>query len=226
MGRAAGDIEVDRQDAIGAVVRLRVIPIYPAGDGTGSNRDNDLGGGHRLVRFLKRELHVLSHRAGDQEAIGVPGRGDELNAEPAEIEDDRPEHIDVDLAAVTSSRAHLPEPERPPEQAEHFVVELPRQRLLGGVADQKSGTRVGGQAIFAGELNPAGGAGVLALAAEEASSQIYDRIPLRYPDRIRRTGVQARGTTLAADSRADFGTAAEPLRHGGRLIGETDGAAS
>jgi hypothetical protein len=37
----------------------------------------------------------------------VARRGDELNAEPAKVEDDRIQNVHVGLAGVTAARAHL-----------------------------------------------------------------------------------------------------------------------
>ncbi len=79
--RAAGDVEVDRQHRIGAVVRLRVADVGAAGDRAGADGDHELGRRHRVVGLLQRQAHVRGHRAGDQQAVGVARRGDELDAE-------------------------------------------------------------------------------------------------------------------------------------------------
>ena len=47
-----------------------------------------LGRGDGVVGLLEREAHVLADGAGDEQAVGVARRGDELDAEAAEVEDD------------------------------------------------------------------------------------------------------------------------------------------
>ena len=75
-------------------------------DGARANGDDDLGRRHGVVRLLEREAHVLGDGAGDEQTVGVPRRGDVLNAETTEIEDDGPEHVDICLAAVAPASAH------------------------------------------------------------------------------------------------------------------------
>ena len=75
------------------------------------------GGGKRLVGLLQRQPHVLRHRAGDQQPVGVARRGDELDAEAAQVEADGAEHVDVGLAGVAAAGADLPQLERAPGTA-------------------------------------------------------------------------------------------------------------
>ena len=62
-------------------------------------------------------------------------RGDELHAEPPEVEDHRVEDVDVRFAGVAAARADLPQLERAAEDAARFVVNgpRPRQMLIRGV---------------------------------------------------------------------------------------------
>ena len=56
-------------------------------------------------------------RAGDEDAVGMSRRGDELDAEPAGIEDDIAERVGLDLAAVAAAGADLAQAQRAAEQA-------------------------------------------------------------------------------------------------------------
>ena len=53
MGRAAGDVQIDRHDAVGAVVDLGVVAERAARDGARADGDHDLRRGHRLVGLLQ-----------------------------------------------------------------------------------------------------------------------------------------------------------------------------
>jgi len=64
--RAAGDVEIDRQEAIGPVMDLGIASKRSAGDRTSPNRDYNLRRRHGIVGFLQGHPHVLGHRACDQ----------------------------------------------------------------------------------------------------------------------------------------------------------------
>ena len=64
---------------------LRMIDVRPAGDRAGADGDHELRRRHGVVGLLQREAHVLGHRAGDEQPVGVARRGDELDAEAAEV---------------------------------------------------------------------------------------------------------------------------------------------
>ena len=85
MGRAAGDEEVDGNEGVAAVVDLGIADEGPARDRAGADRDHELGRGDGRQRVEQGRPHVLAHRAGDDDAIRVPRRGDELDAEAAEL---------------------------------------------------------------------------------------------------------------------------------------------
>ena len=94
MRRAAGDVEVDRARRCAApFATCGMVDERPARDRAGADRDHDLRGRHRVVGLLQREAHVARHRAGDQQAVGVARRGDELDAEAAEVPADGAEDV-------------------------------------------------------------------------------------------------------------------------------------
>lgn len=108
MGWTARNEQVHRQPAFSAIVRLWMIDIRPAGNGAGTDRNYNPGIRHGLIRLHQSETHVFGNWSGDEQSVGMSGRSHELNAEPAEIVDDRTEHIDFDLTAVAPARADLP----------------------------------------------------------------------------------------------------------------------
>jgi len=123
VGRAAGDVQIHRDDGVGAVVLLGVADVGTAGDGAGADRDDDAGLGDGLVGLLQGDAHVLGDRAGDEQAVGVTRRGDHLDAEAGEVEDHRPQHVDVRLAAVAPTGAHLAQLERAAVEPPQLLAE-------------------------------------------------------------------------------------------------------
>ena len=109
MGRTAGDIDIHRQQTGGAVVRLGGVEERPAVDRTGPAGDDDLRFRYRRIGFQERLPHVFRDRAGDEHAVGVAGAGNELDAEPAQVEGDGGQHVGVGFAAVAPSCRNLPE---------------------------------------------------------------------------------------------------------------------
>ena len=73
MRRAAGDVEVDRDGRGGTAVLLGLVQVWPAADRACTDRDDDLWGGNGIVGLLQRELHVLSHGAGESQLNEVRG---------------------------------------------------------------------------------------------------------------------------------------------------------
>ena len=103
---------------------------------SGADGDDELGGGDRRVGLQQGRAHVLADRAGDDEAVGVPRRGDELDAEPAQVEDDGAQHVQVGLAGVAAAGADLAELERPAEEPARLLVQGLRELQRLAVVDQ------------------------------------------------------------------------------------------
>src|SRR3989338_2714530 len=86
---AAGNVEIDGEGVRrgGWVVRAhqdrRTSPERAPADGAGADGNDEPGLRNGVVRFLKGQLHVFRDGAGQENPVRVPGRGDELNAEPA-----------------------------------------------------------------------------------------------------------------------------------------------
>src|SRR5688500_2843920 len=97
---AAGDEEIDGDEGTGAVKDFGMVDVRTTGDGAGADGDDDLRIGDDSVGFLDGQGHVLRNRAGDEQAIGVSGRGDELDAEAAKIPADGAQNVHIRFAAV------------------------------------------------------------------------------------------------------------------------------
>ena len=109
MGRAAGDIKIDGNCRICAVVNFRASGEGAAADGAGADGNHQFGRGDGLIGFLERELHVFGHGARDQEAVRVARRSHELDPEAAQIIRDNAEDVGLHRAAAAVSGGHLPE---------------------------------------------------------------------------------------------------------------------
>ena len=154
VGRAARNIKIDGNVLGHASLRSICAGEGTAADGACSDGDDDFGSRNRGVGFTQRVLHISRHRAGDDDAIGVARRGDELNSESPQIEDDIAERDELGLAAVAASGRHLPQFERAPEELFHRWVEGPRELDLFVSDDQVIATSRR-QAMIAGVANSA-----------------------------------------------------------------------
>jgi len=85
MRRAAGDIEVHRQQPVGPIMHLLVAGIRASGNGARSNRNDQLGSRRCFIGFLQRLAHIFRDRTGDQQSVGMSGRGHELDAASPQV---------------------------------------------------------------------------------------------------------------------------------------------
>src|SRR5206468_3507737 len=99
------------------VVNLGVVHVGTAADGARSDGDNELGGRHGGIGFQERRPHVLGHRPRHNNAVCMARRSHELDAESAEVENHRVEHVEIRLATVAAAGAYLPELQRPTKKA-------------------------------------------------------------------------------------------------------------
>src|SRR5438105_6204812 len=148
-----------------------MVDVRPAGDGTGADGNDNLRRRHRVIGLSQSEPHIVSHGPRDEQAIGVPWRGHELNAEAAQVENDGVEHVDIGLATIAAAGAYLPQLERTAEQAARLVVESLRQ-LESILADHQVLASAHGQAVVAGMRDGALRAGLGAIRTEQATTQV------------------------------------------------------
>src|SRR5678816_2740674 len=76
-GRAARDVDVDRQDLVDALGDRVRVPVRAAAVGARAHRDHVLRVGHLLVEPLDRGCHLVGDGAGDDDEIGLTGAGRE-----------------------------------------------------------------------------------------------------------------------------------------------------
>src|SRR3954471_19242367 len=82
------DVEIDRKQTFDAVRDLGAAAEQTAGNGARACGDDQPGVGHRFVGDQQGLAHVRGHRPGDQDAVRMTRRGDELDAEPPGVEHD------------------------------------------------------------------------------------------------------------------------------------------
>src|SRR4051812_48018585 len=101
----------------------------------------------------------------------MPRRGDELDAEAAQVEHDGAEHVHVRLARVAAPRAHLAELERAAEQAAGRLVQgIGQLERLPGEDEVVAAAR--GESILRRISDGVLGTGPRAVRAEEATAQV------------------------------------------------------
>ena len=156
----------------GAVVDFGMIDERAAGYGAGADGNHNLGIGNGFIGLFQAEHHVPAYATGDQNAVGVARRGDELNAESSEIEDDRIEHVHVRFAGVAAGGAHFAQFQRSSEQSARFLVESCRERKSHRLSEPDLSLVACGKTIIAvcDGLPYADTCG--AFPAEQASAQI------------------------------------------------------
>ena len=74
-GRAAGHVDVDRDDLVDALGHRVAVPVRPAAVGARAHRDHVLRLGHLLVETLDRRGHLVGDGAGDDDQIGLARAG-------------------------------------------------------------------------------------------------------------------------------------------------------
>lgn len=176
---------------------------WSAGYRTCADGDHDLGSGDGTISLLEGNFHILRDGACDHKTVGVPWRGNELDAEPREIENNRAQHVEIRLAGVASPGTHLAELERPSKKSKSLRIQRFRKSNLISIALQII-TAPGSETVIMSERNCTTRASLLALWAEEASSEI-DRETCIGADRLCGThvhaGVAALGTLGGVEHR-------------------------
>ena len=128
-------------------------------------RRRPISGGGRVVGPLQRLAHVLRHRAGDQQHIGMARRGDEAETEALEIVVGVVEGMDLQLAAIAGAGVDLADRRLRPRRL--------RAALTDGRASSVSAASSGDGAV----RSAAGETGLqTAACASRASSEIVARI--------------------------------------------------
>ncbi len=110
MTRSTGTTLLDRAD------RGVALGEHAAARGAIADRDHPFRRGRRGVSALQRDPHVVGHRPGHQQHVGVARRGRELDAEALDVIDRVVERVDLQLAAVAGAGIDLADGDRAAEQ--------------------------------------------------------------------------------------------------------------
>ncbi len=150
-------------------------------------------------------------------AVGVAGRGDELDAEPAQVEDDGAEHVQVGLAGVAAAGAHLAQLERAAEEPARSSRRGPPRASASRPSYDEVVAGPRGEAVVLAVADRALGAGLDAVGAEQAAAQVEPEAPLVERDGVGRAGLGAGAAAVRALGRVDDRQAAEAVRQERRL---------
>src|SRR5579885_358037 len=208
MRRASGDIQIHGEEVADPIARFGMPAENAARNRASAGRDDELGFGNRLVGPQGCLPHIRGDRPGNENPVGVAGRGDEVDAKTARVEHHIAESIDFRLAAVAAAGADLAQPQRPPEQPPQLATEGIDLRLVA--AGQEKLVAVGcGKPPVAGKRNGIAGTRRGALAAKYAASEVQPRPELRYPYRLGGTELRAFGAAGEAFRGLEYRPAAE-----------------
>src|SRR5450759_4731455 len=116
--RAAGDVDVDRQDPVDAAGAGVSLPDDAPGRGAGSHGDHDARIGDGLKRAVDGGLQVARHRASDHDPVRVARGGDEVDAEATNVVHRVQEGGELPVACVAGACVEVAEVQR---SAEHPV---------------------------------------------------------------------------------------------------------
>jgi hypothetical protein len=174
MRRAAGNEKINGNDGGGSVEYFRMVDKRSAGDGTSAYGNGNFRLGHGVPGFLQGQLHAFRNAAGDEQAIRVTGRGDELNSETAEIPSDSAQHVGVGFAGTTPAGADLAQTERTAKEFAQFLVQSSGQADLfaAGFTEHEVFTAADGHAVVAGLGDGARRTGFHTSGAKEAASKV------------------------------------------------------
>ena len=92
-----------------------------------ADRDHPFRIGRRVVGALQRLAHVLGHRPGHHQHVGMARRGDEAQAEALEVVERVVERVDLQLAAVAGAGVDLADRQAAAEPAARRAVDAWRQ---------------------------------------------------------------------------------------------------
>ncbi len=209
MRRAAGDVKVNRQNGINAIVNFRQIAERAAAESAGANGDDDFRLWDCRVSLAQRVSHVMAHRAGDDQAVGVARRSDDVDTEAQHVKNDIIQRLQLEVAAVAASGGDRAQLQRAAEELAHFFIERLRQLDFIVVQNQIL-ARARGKAMIFGILNRAFGTGHHTLLAKQAATEIDGGFAVEN-NRLGRTGIGASTTAVRAFGRVDDRAATKAL---------------
>src|SRR5450759_5773314 len=113
--RAAGNVDVDRKDAVDSPGARVTLPDDAPRGRTGSHGDHDARFGDGLDRAMHGDLQVARDRAGDHDAVRVARRSDEVDTETTNVVHRVQESGEFPVTGVARARVEMAEVQRSPE---------------------------------------------------------------------------------------------------------------
>src|SRR5215467_751676 len=110
--RAAGDVDVDRQDPVDAADAGVSLPNDPPGRGAGSHGDHNAGVGDGLKRAEDGSLQVASYRTRDHDPVRMARGGNEVDAEATNVVHWVQEGGELPVAGVAGASVEVAEVQR------------------------------------------------------------------------------------------------------------------
>ena len=133
VGGQPRNVEIDRDDRGDAADDGIAAGEDAAIEGAIADRDHPFRRRRRVIGPLQRLAHVLGHRTGDQQHVGMARRGDETEAEALEIVEGVVEGVDLELAAVAGAGIDLADRQAAAEPAARGGVERGGERGEFGI---------------------------------------------------------------------------------------------
>jgi hypothetical protein len=121
--RAAADVQVDRHHLRDPAHDRVAAGEQAAVERAVADRHHPFGIGRGGVGALERLAHVLGHRAGDEQDVGMARRGDETDAEALEVVEGVIEGVDLQLATIAGAGIDLSDRETAAEPPARGTVE-------------------------------------------------------------------------------------------------------
>lgn len=123
-GWTAGDLEIDRDESLDRAMAGIGITELAAIAGTGASGDHVFGSRCGAPGAAQRGLHVARDHTGDQQDIGMPWRGDEMQTEAFQIMVRVGEGMDLQLAGIAGADVDMPDRETPTETRIDLATQL------------------------------------------------------------------------------------------------------
>ena len=125
-GRAAGDVDVDGDDAVAAADDGVAVVVVAAAVGAGAHADDPAGVGHLVVDLAQGGRHLVGQRAGDDHHVRLARRRAEDDAQAVLVVARRGQvhHLD---GAARQPEGHGPQ-RRLPRPVGHYVERGPGER--------------------------------------------------------------------------------------------------
>ena len=171
MRGTTGNIQIRLKDLFHSAATLGGVRINTAGYGTASAGDHPNRARYSVISFLQSQQHILAYRSCNKDAVGMPGRCDDLNPETPHIPRQRPQDIKVQLTSGTAAGGHLTDLEgftaEPQELAIRWTL-----RLVNASGSHQGSPGHCRQPVFRSQLQSSCGASIFTIPAEDTFSGI------------------------------------------------------